>query len=264
MSDASTIDPAWPGSRLRAVWASGGATVNSFLSIPSAFTAEVMSRAGWDSLTVDLQHGLQDVLSMVACFQGMQATGTVPLARLPANDPAIIGKVLDLGAAGVICPMIDGPDDVRALVDACRYPPAGRRSNGPTRAGLYHPPLAYQRAANDALIVLPMIETVAALESLESIAAVRGITGLYIGPTDLCLALGLEPRIDSDNPRVLEAYRRVVAAARANGIIACMHCSDPLYARRCIDMGFQFVTVGGDNSLMLKAATAAVSALRGA
>ncbi|MGH7083129.1 MAG: HpcH/HpaI aldolase family protein, partial [Acetobacteraceae bacterium] len=134
--------------RVKQLWQEGKAAVNGWLAIPSGFSAEVMSKAGWDSLTVDIQHGVQDYQSMVACFQGMQANPVTPFVRVPWNEPGIIGKCLDGGAMGVICPMINTRAQAEAFVAACRYPPAGTRSNGPIRAGIYGEVGGYVKTAN--------------------------------------------------------------------------------------------------------------------
>jgi 4-hydroxy-2-oxoheptanedioate aldolase len=162
---------------LKRRWKEGKAAVNGWLAIPSAFSAEVMAQCGWDSITVDLQHGVQDYLSMVACFQAMHAHPVTRLARVPWNEPGIIGKVLDGGAYGVVCPMINTKQQCEALVSACRYPPKGTRSSGPIRAGAYGAPGEYQKTANDEILVIPMIETQEALDNLEAILDVPGIDG---------------------------------------------------------------------------------------
>src|ERR1700761_5435427 len=125
--------------KVKQAWAEGKATINGWLAIPTGFSAEIMAQAGWDSMTVDLQHGVQDYLSMVHCFQAIQPHGVVPMVRVPANEPGIIGKVLDAGAYGVICPMPNSVEDVKAFISYCRYPPIGQRSNGPIRAMIYGP-----------------------------------------------------------------------------------------------------------------------------
>ena len=115
---------------VKKVWASGKAVVNAWLAIPSGFSAEVIAQCGFDSVTVDMQHGVQDYLSMVQCFQAMNGHPVTPMVRVPWNEPGIIGKVLDGGAYGVICPMVNTKEQCEALVSACRYPPKGTRSNG--------------------------------------------------------------------------------------------------------------------------------------
>ena len=175
---------------LRRRWKEGKAAVNGWLAIPSAFAAEVMAQCGWDSITVDLQHGVQDYISMVACFQAMHAYPVTRLVRVPWNEPGIIGKVLDGGAYGVICPMVNTKQQCEALVSACRYPPMGTRSNGPIRAGAYGSPGEYQKTANDEILVIPMIETREALDNLDAILDVPGIDGVYVGPGDLSFSPG--------------------------------------------------------------------------
>ena len=249
--------------KLKQIWASGGAALNAWLHIPSGFSAELVAKAGWDSVTVDLQHGVQDYMSLVQCFQAIYPHSLVPLARVPSLEPGIVGKVLDAGAYGVICPMVNTADQARAFVSYCRYPPVGARSNGPIRHGVYMPIPTYQQTANEDVLCIPMIETVEALENLEAILAVPGIDAVYIGPTDMCFSLGIPPRVDQDDPRLLQAFQRVLDAAAKRNIPACMHCLEPAYAKRMIAMGFKLVTVGWDSIFLANAARAAVVATRG-
>ena len=116
---------------VKQAWQAGKAVVNGWLAIPNAFSAEMYSQCGWDSVTVDMQHGVQDYLSCVACFQGIAASGSgaVPMVRVPWNEPGIVGKVLDAGAMGVISPMVNTKREAADFVSYCRYPPAGRRSS---------------------------------------------------------------------------------------------------------------------------------------
>jgi 4-hydroxy-2-oxoheptanedioate aldolase len=244
--------------------AAGRAAVNGWLAIPSGFAAEVMAQSGWDSVTVDLQHGVQDYQSMVACFQAMQAHPVTPLVRVPWNEPGIIGKVLDGGAMGVICPMVNTRHEAEQFVAAAKYPPAGRRSNGPIRAGLYGEGTQYQSTANERCMVIPMIETGEALENLEAILDVPGIDMIYVGPSDLGFSLGLPPVMDREEPRILEIYERLIRETKKRGIHAGLHNNSPAYAARMIAMGFRFVTVSNDSGLMAKAASEAVRAVRSA
>src|SRR5256714_6988345 len=145
--------------KLKERWTAGKAAVNGGLAIPSGFSAEVMAQCGWDSVTVDMQHGVQDYQTMVQCFQAMDRVPVTKLVRVPWNEPGIIGKVLDGGAYGVICPMVNTREEAQALVSYCRYPPKGQRSNGPIRAAMYGVAGDYQKTANDEILVIPMIET---------------------------------------------------------------------------------------------------------
>ncbi|UFN50615.1 aldolase/citrate lyase family protein [Roseomonas sp. OT10] len=248
---------------VKQAWKAGRGTVNGWLSIPSGFSAEVMAQAGFDSLTVDMQHGVQDYHSMVACFQGMQPHGVVPMVRVPWNEPGIIGKVLDAGAMGVICPMINTPEEAQAFVAACRYPPLGNRSFGPIRAGIYGEAGTYFGTANDDVAVIPMIETRQALDNLDAILDVPGVDAIYVGPSDLGISLGLPPRMDREEPEMLGHYERLVKATRSRGQGIGIHCASGAYIRRMLDMGFTFGTAGNDSGSMLLYSRAQVQAARG-
>ena len=175
---------------VKKVWASGKAVVNAWLAIPSGFSAEVIAQCGFDSVTVDMQHGVQDYLSMVQCFQAMNGHPVTPMVRVPWNEPGIIGKVLDGGAYGVICPMIDGTREEAENLVAYRRPHHRRDPfNGPIRAGMYGSAGAYQKTANDEIVLLPMMETRTAIENMKSILDVEGINGVYIGPYRYSLIL---------------------------------------------------------------------------
>ena len=200
--------------KLKARLKAGKACVNAWLAIPSGFSAEVMAQCGFDSVTVDMQHGVQDYLSMVQCFQAMNGHPVTPLVRVPWNEPGIIGKVLDGGAWGVICPMVNTAAQAQALASACLYPPAGKRSNGPIRAAMYGEASAYQTIANDEILVIPMIETQEAIDNIDGILDVPGISGIYIGPSDLGFSLGLKPMLDREEP-IFPIYEKLVAARSA-------------------------------------------------
>ncbi len=246
--------------KIKEIWASGGAVINGWLAIPNGFTAEIMAQAGWDSILVDLQHGIQDYLSMVQCFQAMQAHPVVPMVRVPWNEPGIVGKVLDAGAMGVVCPMVNTVAEARAFVDYCRYPPQGRRSNGPIRAGMYAE--GYQKTANTETLCIPMIETGEAVANLDAILDVPGIDAVYIGPSDLGFSIGLPPILDREEKQILDIYEKVVSASAKRGIAACLHCATPAYARRAIGMGFKLVTIGSDSAFLGAGSRAAVAAMR--
>ncbi len=251
--------------RIKQAWSEGRATVNGWLAIPSGFSAEVMAQAGWDSLTVDLQHGVQDYLSMVHCFQAMQVHPVLPMVRVPWNEPGIIGKVLDAGAYGVICPMINTVDDAQRFIAACKYPPKGARSNGPIRAGIYGlvgPSGGYQATANDEILCMPMIETKQAIDNLAPILDTPGIDAVYIGPSDLAFSMGLSPSLDREEPEILSMYETILAETAKRGQKAGVHCFKPEYARRMIQMGFSLVTLGNDSGIMLNAAKSAIAATR--
>lgn len=247
---------------VKAAWAAGKPVVNGWLAIPSGFTAEVMAQAGWDSLTVDIQHGVQDYMSMVACFQGMQPHGVTPMVRVPWNEPGIIGKVLDAGAMGVICPMVNTKKEAEALVQACKYPPLGVRSNGAFRAGMYGEGGAYMASANTETLCIPMIETKQAIKNLDAILDVEGIAGVYVGPSDLGLSYGLPAKLDRDEPEILKAYDKILKACQARGIYAGIHTAGSADAARCIARGFRLTTLMNDSGMMASFAKTCIAETR--
>jgi 4-hydroxy-2-oxoheptanedioate aldolase len=231
--------------RLRETWRSGKPAIGGWCSIGASFTAEVMANMGWDCVTVDAQHGLIGYTEMLAMLQAISTTETTPLVRVSWNAPGEIMRALDAGAAGVICPMISTAEQAQAFVGACRYPPAGFRSSGPTRAALIHG-ANYQAEANAEVIALAMIETAEGLANVDAICATPGLDGIYIGPSDLSLALGGAPGQDSQDPMRLEAFATILAACRKAGIRAGVHAGGVAYSQQMIGMGFDLVSVGAD------------------
>jgi len=248
---------------LRRLWGEGKAAVNGWCAIPSSFSAETMAHQGWDSVTVDLQHGVVDYQVAVTMLQAISTTPTIPVVRVPWLEPGIIGKVLDAGAYGVICPMINNRAEAERLVAACRYPPKGSRSFGPIRALLYAG-ADYAKHANDTVVVFAMIETRDALDNLDEILSVPGLDAIYIGPADLSNALGCTPTFDQTEKPVVEAIDLIVSKAKKHGVVAGIHNGTPEYARKMIDKGFQFVTIASDARLMAAKAAEVVGKMRAA
>ena len=247
--------------RLREIWGGGGHSINGWLGIPSSYSAEVMAHQGWDSLVVDLQHGVVDYQTAVTMLQAVSTTDVVPMARVPWLEPGIIMKMLDAGCYGIICPMVNSRAEAEAFVGACRYAPDGYRSYGPVRATLYAG-ADYQPNANATVLALAMIETAKALENLDEIVSTPGLDGVYIGPSDLSLSLGYEPKLDFTEEAVLAAVTRICDAAQAAGIAAGIHCQTPAHAKKMLALGFQMVTIWGDGGLLASAAKQAVDAMR--
>jgi 4-hydroxy-2-oxoheptanedioate aldolase len=248
--------------RIREIWAKGEAVVNGWLSIPSGFSAEVMSHQGFDSLTIDMQHGVIDYQVAVTMLQGISTTGVVPLARVPWNDPARIMKILDAGAYGVICPMINTPEEAEALVAACKYYPRGYRSWGPVRASIYAGSDHTPKSANETLLVIPMIETAQAVKNIDDILSVQGIDGVYVGPADLSITLGCTPKLDQTEAPVVEAQEKIVAACKRHKVAAGIHCGGAPYALKMIAAGYQFVTLASDGRFLAARAADEVAAVR--
>lgn len=251
--------------RLKTLWAEGTPTLNGWLSIPSGFVAEVMAAQGYDSMTIDMQHGLIDYTESVAMLQAMRASDVVPIVRVPWLDPAAIMKALDAGAYGIICPMVNTREQAEALVSYVRYPPEGNRSFGPVRA-MFSAGDGYAAEANDEVICLAMIETAEAMSNLDEIVATPGLDGVYIGPADLTLGLAngrLAPGFDRQEPEMIEAIQKIQAAADQAGIRACLHCGSPEYAKRGADWGFNMLTLLNDTRMLVAAANDHVTRTRG-
>jgi 4-hydroxy-2-oxoheptanedioate aldolase len=230
---------------VKSIWAKGGVVVNGWLSIPSSFSAEVMSHQGFDSLVVDMQHGVVDYQTAVTMLQAISTTSVIPLARVPWQDPAIIMKTLDAGAYGIICPMINTRAQAETLVATCKYAPRGFRSFGPVRASLYGG-TDYAVRANDSLIVMPMIETKEAVQNIDDILSVPGIDAVYVGPADLSLTLGCTPKLDQTEAPVVEALKKIAAACKRHNVIAGLHNATSEYALKMVAEGYRFVTLASD------------------
>jgi 4-hydroxy-2-oxoheptanedioate aldolase len=248
---------------VRDIWASGRAVINSWCGVPSSFSAEVMAHAGFDSLVVDMQHGMIDYQVMVHMLTAFSTTSVTPLVRVPWNDPAHIQKALDAGAYGIVCPMINNRAEAEKFVGSCRYAPLGYRSSGPIRAALYGG-ADYHMKANDIVIAFGMIETQEALDNLDEIMSVKGLDAIYVGPSDLSISLGYAPGGDKPDEWMMAALKKIVDAARRHKVQPGIHCGAPAYAKKMIEMGFTFVTVGGDTAFLRAGAIAAVAEMKNA
>jgi len=247
--------------RLRTLWKSGGAAVNGWLAIPNGFSAETMAHQGWDALTIDLQHGLIDYQAMVQMLQAISTTDTVPVVRVPWLEPGILMKTLDAGAYGVICPMVNTREDAQRLIAWTHYAPQGTRSFGPIRALLYAG-ADYPQHANQTIVTFAMIETAKALDNLDGILSVEGLDAIYIGPSDLSLALGCRPVFDDVDPKAQQAIDHILERAKAHGAIAGIHNGHAHGALARIAKGFRFTTVSSDARLMAAGAQQVLAAMR--
>jgi 4-hydroxy-2-oxoheptanedioate aldolase len=246
---------------VRALLAKRAPITNAWLSIPSGYLAEGTGHQGFDSVTVDLQHGMIGFESAVTMLQAISATPAVPMVRAPSNDPVAIMHLLDAGAYGVICPMISTAEDAEQLVAACRYPPHGGRSFGPARGKLYGG-ADYFDAANDEILVIPMIETAQAVENIDAILAVPGVDMIYVGPNDLALDLGERPGAELEDGATSEAIAKILASAKSANVATGIFCSDGDLARQRLQEGFDLVTPGNDFNLLMSAMSDAVRTSR--
>jgi len=245
-----------------AKWRRGEPSVGAWLSLGNVHTAELLANAGFDWVVVDLQHGLIEYGDLLRMLPAISTTDTTPLVRVSGNNLPEINKVLDAGAMGVIVPLVNTAEQAAAAVSACRYPPDGTRSFGPTRAALYGG-RGYAAEANGQIACIAMIETQEGLDNLEAIVATPGLGGVYVGPSDLALSLGLPPRGDTDEPRHLAAVEQILAACKRAKVPAGIHTGGLEWTERRLAMGFDFVTLSNDIGFMMQAVTADLAAVRG-
>lgn len=233
---------------LRKIWASGRAATNVWATIPASYATEIIAHQGWDSITVDTQHGVIDYADMVAMLTAIATTPATPLVRVGWNNPGEIMRAADAGAMGVICPTVNTKDECERFVGALRYAPMGYRSLGPNRARLMGDD--YAAKANTTVLAIAQIETASGLDHVEAIAGVKGLDMLYIGPSDLGLSLGREGRMDQTDPVVVKAIDRILAVAKAAGLKAGIYCIAPDYSKQMFAKGFDLVTVLSDLTLI--------------
>ncbi len=249
--------------KIKQMMAEGKPVINGWLQIPSTVSAEVMAHQDWDSLTIDMQHGLVDYTNALPILQTISSTEVTPLARVNWNEPGQIMKILDAGCYGIICPMISNKSEAERFVQACMYPPQGYRSFGPVR-GLIYGGSDYANHANDEMLKFAMIETKESLENLDDIMSTRGVDGIYIGPADLSLAIGEAPGFDRpENTKAYSEILKILEHAKKNNIFAGIHNRTPEYAQKMIGKGFNFVTIGADQRVLSAGAKAIVEKMKG-
>ncbi len=241
--------------------AEGRPLFNAWMSLGSSFAIELAAEAGADLVTIDQQHGIGGHPEMLACLTAASAAGVPALIRVARNDFGLIGRALDAGAQGVICPMINSADDARALVGAVKYPPYGNRSLGPYRARLAVP--GYLGHANQWTIACGQIETKTGLDNLEAILATPGLDMICAGPNDLALTLSEGAHSNIRAPEVLVALDWLLAKCRENGVIAAIFANDAEYATAMIERGWQIVALASDARWLSGGAKAARAVIDG-
>jgi 4-hydroxy-2-oxoheptanedioate aldolase len=242
---------------LRKIWASGGVTLSAHCAIAGSHVSEILSRQGFDAVLIDTQHSPITYDAMFAMLQAIAASPAASLVRIAWNDPAQIQRTLDAGADGVMCPMVNTAEECRAFVRACLYAPKGFRSFGPVRGA----PPDYFDHANDRILPIAMIETAEAVRNIDAIVSVPRLAAIYVGPSDMGITMGIDPRTSPTDPRILEVLPRLVAACRRHGVVAGIHGYDPDYAKARIEQGFQFVTAPFDTDLLVASARSYLTAV---
>ena len=248
--------------RVRELWASNAVVIGGWLSIGNSYSAEIVGCSGVDCVTIDLQHGMIDVQDMIGMLQAISATPAIPFVRVPSCDPPLLMKALDAGAYGVICPMIETVKQAQLFVESTRYPPQGSRSLGPGR-GLLYGGSDYFRHADSTIIRLAMIESAAGLATVEEICDVDGLDGIFIGPSDLSIALGHGiPSDELTDPKLSVSIERCRVAANKRGRHAGIFCASGAIAARQAIHGFDFIVPNSDANLLKLSLAAEVRAAR--
>jgi len=249
--------------RIRQLLGDGDVATTAWLSTGNAYTAEVLGHCGYDAVTVDLQHGMFGVEAAIACLQAVSSTPAVPLVRCRSNDAEDIGHLLDAGAYGVVCPAINGVDDATRFVGACRYPPRGRRSYGPSR-GLLYGGRDYVDHADSTVLAIAMIESIDAVDAVDAIVAVDGLDAVYVGPNDLAVSggyrlLGEQPPV----PELADVLRHIVDRSRAAAIPAGIFAPTVEHAVLFASWGYQLIAPGNDVGLLRAESARRLRVLRG-
>ncbi len=243
-------------------WRNNQQTIGCWLSIANAYTAEAIANLDFDWVCVDLQHGMIDYTDLRSMLPAISTTNTTPIVRVPWNEPYEIMKVLDAGAYGVIVPMVNNRQEALKAVHACRYPPQGNRSYGPIRGAIYGGK-GYAQEANSQLACIAMIETKEGTDNLEEIVTTPGLDGIYIGPADLALSMGLPVRGDQPEEEHLDMVKHILATAKKHNVAAGIHTSSLEYTQKYLALGFHFVTLATDSTHMVKNASKELALAKG-
>ncbi len=258
--NAQTKEPARPDRSLPARWKAGEVTLGAWCMMPGALGVEIVGGQGFDWVVIDMQHGCMGYDDALAMIRAADLAGVCPVVRVTVNEPGLIGRALDAGAMGIIIPMVNSPAEASRAVDACLYPPLGRRSLGPVRVATRDGP-EYIGTANGRIAVIPMIETEDALANVDEIAATPGVSALFIGPFDLSLSLGLPPGDNDGIPAFDDALRRVLSACKRCGVAAAV-LSNAHVAPLRIEQGFQMISVTMDTVALGSASKATLAAVQ--
>jgi 4-hydroxy-2-oxoheptanedioate aldolase len=239
-------------SHLQQALSRGTPVWGGWITGPTAIGPEEFARAGYDYVGFDAQHGYLDDADIATILRRLEHVPIGTAVRLPAADPAPIGRVLDAGADAIIVAMIESAEQAAAAIAATRYPPAGVRSFGPLRASL-----GYDTAALESRVsVFAMIETAAALADVEKICAVPGLAGIYVGPADLAISMGVEVTKATSHPAVRDAIAEIRRAASAAGLVPGIHASTGKVGQAMAQQGFQLITLASESQALRRGAAA--------
>ena len=235
---------------IKEAWNNSQTIINGWSSIANTFNAEIMAASGFDSITIDMQHGLVGYQKAVEMLQAISGYNITPMVRVPWNDPSMVMRCLDAGAYGIICPMVNTKEECEKFVTACRYPPKGNRSFGPIRARMYGGD-DYFHHANDTLLNFAMIETSEAVDNLDKILSVDELDAVYIGPSDLAVTMGYTP--GTYQKEVEDCLIYIVETCKSKNIKTGIHCPDGKTVKERFDMGYDLGTISADAALLTQA-----------
>jgi 4-hydroxy-2-oxoheptanedioate aldolase len=240
----------------------GAPALAAWCGIPDPLVPEIMVREGFDCAVLDMQHGAVDVAAAIQGIASVALAGKPAIVRVPVGEFTTASRMLDAGAAGIIAPMVNSVADAKQFAAFTKFPPMGERSWGPHKAlaltGLSM--LDYLATANSFSLTIAMIETRAAMAALDDILAVPGIDGVFVGPSDLSIALTNGATVNQLHPEVDKALDHIVARARAAGKFASAFCGDGKRAAEVAAKGFQLMSVGTDQLLLRAGCRAALDA----
>jgi 4-hydroxy-2-oxoheptanedioate aldolase len=239
----------------------GRSALGTFCLGGSPLIAETLGRAGYDFVIVDLQHSASTSCSLLGMLQAISCTAATPIVRVSANQPADIQRALDLGAYGLVVPMVNSRAEAEAILQSVRYAPTGSRSWGPLRGWLYGGP-DYFANAHEELLIVAMLESAEAARNAEAILSVPGIDACFIGPNDLGIALGFPPELPEYPRPVEEAILAIRDAAAATGKAAGIYTPSAAAARARLAQGFRFVCIQNDFGMVIAAAVEALGTVR--
>jgi 4-hydroxy-2-oxoheptanedioate aldolase len=248
--------------RLRA----GETVFSGWSSLPAPIVVEVLARAGFTAVAIDMQHGMWDFAGAVSGIGAITGVGVAPIVRTPYHDWPMVSRALDMGAEGVVAPLINTVEDANKFVAVAKFPPVGERSWGPARAmmlGQFPDMKSYLRDANDMTVTIAMIETREALANVDAIAAVKGIDVLFVGPSDLSITMTNGSVLDPHSKDVETALDRIVVAAKKAGKVAGLYCASGERAAAMAKRGFGYLAVGNDLGFLREGIGAHVKAIKG-
>ena len=235
---------------IKQLWDNNQPVINGWASIANTFSAEILAASGFDSVTMDMQHGLVGYQKVVEMLQAVSGYNITPMVRVPWNDPSMVMRCLDAGAYGIICPMVNTKEECEKFVSACRYTPRGNRSFGPARAKIYGGD-DYLEHADNTLLNFAMIETSEAVDNLDKILSVEELDAVYVGPSDLAITMGYLPGVYEKEVEDCISY--IVETCKKKNIKAGIHCPNGKSVKERFDIGYSLGTISADSALLTQA-----------